>query len=230
MLGNKAHWTIRSRAVPNDRGDLPNAFNLSPSQLAQRHIVHTDLNSDELVYRSSSLSQPVPPFEDPKLFQPARQPAPLSSSYAATCAAPFVCLYSLLDVHVGIWGVQRIAEEYIARELTAVWSRLLRLVWCWQDDWRSRSWQQECDVEQADARGVAGEGQNEAEKRVAADGWQRYLSELQRNGTVMSGTGFGVADGRGGTGVPMDGGGGDGRWPKRTLTDVVNKWKMRSRL
>ena len=230
LLGNKVHWTIRSIAVPDDRGDIHNPFGLSHSQLAQRQLVHTSLTDDSLLL-SHSLPLPLPPSEDPKLFRSATRPTPLGASYGSSCTAPFVCLYSLLEVRVGLWGVQALAEEYIGRELTAVWSRLLRLVWCWQDEWRGRSWQDEIDRERSEVTSNGSE--DDREKRVAAAGWQRYLDELQRNGATASGGGVGASEGQSGelhASGPVDGRGGDRKWMKRAVTDAVSKWKMRSRL
>ena len=237
LLANKVHWTIQSIAVLNDRGEQHNLFNLSHAQLAHRQLVHTSLTDDSLLPPSHSHSavhtpSPLPPSEDPKLFQSASRATPLSPSYASSCAPPFVCLYSLIDVRVGVWGVQALAEEYIGRELTAVWGRLLRLVWCWQDEWRGRSWQDECDRERSDVRGSGSE--EEREKRVAVEGWQRYAIDLQRGaGAVDAGSGFGLSESQHGVGHgggQTNGSSGDRRWAKRALTDVVSKWKMRSRL
>ena len=234
LLGNKVHWTIQSLVVPNDRGNLANPFNLTPTQLNQRHLIHTSLTDDPSLLPSTHLHSPHPPpaAEDARLFCPAGGRGPLGVEYAAVCEAPFVCVYSLVDVRVGVWGVQGLAEEYIGRELTAVWCRLLRLVWCWQDDWRARSWQDECNRERGDVQ--RGGSEDEEEKRVAAAGWQRYASELQRNGSAVSGgSGFGSSGGQAGElrgGGVSDGGGGDRKWAKRALSDAVSKWKMRSRL
>ena len=82
LLGNKVHWTIQSIAVPNDRGDIPNPFNLSPSQLASRQLVHTSLTDDSLLSHSHSQtvhSSPLPPSEDPKLFHSASSSHPAHS-------------------------------------------------------------------------------------------------------------------------------------------------------
>ena len=230
LLGNKVHWTIQSIAVPDDRGDIHNLFNLSHTQLAQRQLVHTSLTEDSLLSHSQSTQLAPPPSEDPKLFCSVHRPTPLGPSYAASCTAPFVCLYSLIDVRVSVWGVQALAEEYIGRELTAVWCRLLRLVWCWQDEWRGRSWQEECDRERSEARG--GGSEDEGEKRVAADGWQRYVGEQRRGAGAASSGGFGLNDGQGGQlhGGGLTDGGGDKKWARRALTDAVSKWTMRSRL
>ena len=235
LLGNKVQWTIHSLAALNDRGDLHNPFNLSAAQLASRQLLRTSLTDSPTLdhLRSSHLSANTSPASDPLLYHSATATrlTPLTAQYAMDCASPFICLYTLIDVRVSVWGVQTIASEYIARELTAVWCRLLRLLWCWQDEWRDSSWQQEVDREKGEVKGAGSEA--EAEKRVAADGWQRYLSELQRGIAAGSSGGRGTGGQSGGDlhgGSLTDGCSGDKKWARRAVTDVVNKWKLRSRL
>ena len=227
VLGSKVIFLVHSIAVENDRGELHNALGLTQQQLMQRHVLHTALTDSSLLSSpsasaassASSLSSSPPPSEDPLQFRPDRGASPpLSASYSSSCPPPFLCLYLAFDVRVSVWGVQAVAEEFISRELISLYLRVLRLCWCWQDDWKhSTTWQQQWEKEIAEAKATAAAagaavGGAEVESSAVA-GWAEYLSRLERGDAAAASGGLG----------------GDelmrhaGSWSKKAVNNAVSK-------
>ena len=239
LLSSKVLFILHSIAVPNDRGQQHNALHLSPQQLLQRTVLHTNLTAQQppLASSTSALSTPRPlSVEDPAIFHSTTNPSPsstpLSPTYSSTCPPPFVCVYSAFDVRCRVWPVQSIAEDWVSRELTSVWMNVIRLTWCWQDRWRSEGvtldqlWAKEV-AEAETSQGVQGSAPLEVGT------WEDEVRRLESGGAGGEGGGR-VGSGRVGMRWAREeeegGGGGKNRWAAKRMVDAVNKFKLKAKL
>ena len=239
LLSSKVLFILHSIAVPNDRGQQHNALHLSPQQLLQRAVLHTNLTAQQppLTPPSSALSTPrLLPAEDPTLFHSTTAPSPLctplSPTYPSTCPPPFVCVYSAFDVRCRVWPVQSIAEDWVSRELMSVWMNVLRLTWCWQDRWRSEAvtleqlWAKEV-AEAHSLQGVQGSAP------VEVGTWEDEVRRLESGGGSGEGggrVGGGPVGMRFGREEENSEGGGKSRRAVKRVADAVSRFKLKARL
>ena len=227
LLPSKVVFIVSSLAVSNDRGEQSNALQLSPEQLRQRAVYQSDLLARQSPLCAVSWPQPsLSPAEDPALFRSATRPSstPLPPSYASACAPPFACVYAAFDVRCRVWPVQAVAEEWVSRELTAVWLHVLRLCWCWQDDWRAApgGWRAQWMAEAAAAP------QDVVEGRATIGSWEEEVLRLESS----AGSDGSVVRSAGGElfGRDEDGRARSSGRAARKLTDAVSKWRIKARL
>lgn len=142
LLGHKVAFSIRSRVVDRDcTGQLQNALQLSPHQLQQRTVEQCDICNDQQC--------DVKPDEtsiDPCRIQ-FRDRLPLSRNWLSELqqkqqqkslpiSVNCCCVYSVLTVHVKIFGLQVRAEQFILQHMMQLWCKLQRSTVCWISEWQ----------------------------------------------------------------------------------------------
>jgi len=134
LLKENVRFTVRTKIVENDRGNIDNALQLTAEQIKIREVIRFDITNDaslDLAGFSSSL--------DPKFFKSKKHnKGPLLPGWQLNLKDDeYMCDYSVITVNVVVWPtvLKSKVEEFIMQHLLDIDMKLKRFTFCFIDDW-----------------------------------------------------------------------------------------------
>jgi len=130
-FGKRFELTVETMVVEDDRGEHPNALNLSEEVLKLREVDYVDIVQDEVPAGSIMGND-----EDPSKFRSATTGrGPLAPEFEQTCD-PVLCIYKVVRCNFDFGPFQKKAEALCQsagmRDLLVPFHRQ---VFCWIDEW-----------------------------------------------------------------------------------------------
>lgn len=133
LFGEKCKITVESRHVANDRGKLPNIFNLDAAQLKARKVDFLDIaDSSRLDPKSYNEDEDPSSFKSTKT-SPAR--GPLRPGRWFESLEPIICAYKLVTVEFAYKALRSRIESFIHDIIAPIYLRTHRQAVCWMDEW-----------------------------------------------------------------------------------------------
>jgi len=113
-----------------DRGETPNALNLSPEMLERRgDPVVINIGTGEVDPKNYRAT------EDPKLVALKSGRGPLRPDWLTATGEPKMCAYKVVSVTFDYKGVQKKVELVGLKEYLKIFLVTHRQVHCWMDEW-----------------------------------------------------------------------------------------------